>query len=69
MRAVVIAAVLGVFSVLTAVPVSADEISPGGGSTFGAHVASMTPTMPQSMGAGFGQCVSMMATTGTCPHC
>ena len=46
----------------------AEEVAPGGGNTFGAHVTVMAPEHPQDHGAMFGECVSAMATDATCPH-
>ncbi len=40
----------------------------GGGPEFGPHVAGMTPEHPVQHGALFGDCVSDMATTASCPH-
>ncbi len=48
--------------------VAAQTLSPGGGSAFGQHIATMAPEHPRTYGWMFGECVSTMATTGTCPH-
>ncbi|GBD20785.1 hypothetical protein HRbin28_01233 [bacterium HR28] len=42
--------------------------SPHAGTPFGQHIASMAPDHPRTHGRLFGECVSTMATTGTCPH-
>ena len=41
---------------------------PGGGNGFGQHVREMTPDHAIEHGAGFGDCVSMMASSGECGH-
>jgi hypothetical protein len=46
----------------------AEAISPGGGNAFGQHVAGMAPEHAVAHGAHFGECVSTMARTGSCPH-
>jgi hypothetical protein len=46
----------------------ADNPTPGGGDTFGQHIATMAPEHPQAHGPMFGECVSTMAQGGTCPH-
>jgi hypothetical protein len=47
---------------------AANAAVPGGGPAFGQHVAGMAPEHARTHGAMFGQCVSTMARTGTCPH-
>jgi hypothetical protein len=49
-------------------PAGAHEIAPGGGPAFGQHVAGMAPEHAVAHGAHFGDCVSAMAKTGSCPH-
>lgn len=56
---------------LGATPALADGMpmpTPGGGPAFGLHVSGMAPEHPIAHGAMFGECVSSMASTGTCPH-
>ena len=45
-----------------------EEVAPGGGNAFGKHVFSMAPEHPKLSGPEFGECVSTMARTGSCPH-
>jgi hypothetical protein len=49
-------------------PAGAQEVAPGGGNGFGQHVAGMAPEHATAHGALFGECVSSMATGGTCTH-
>lgn len=52
-----------------ATPALAAMPTPGGGSAFGEHVATMTPDCPSEHRAMFGECVSAMAQGSTeCPH-
>jgi hypothetical protein len=44
------------------------DTSAGAGPGFGRHVSDMAPEHPMEHGAEFGQCVSLMARTGLCPH-
>ena len=53
---------------LMVAPAFAETVAPGGGSAFGEHVSSMAPEHPRDHGREFGECVSTMARTGTCPH-
>ena len=55
-------------ALLGTVTASADTMpSPGGGPAFGQHVAAMSPGSGGMAGATFGECVSTMASQGTCP--
>ncbi len=38
------------------------------GRALGEHVSGHAPEHPREMGVLFGECVSELATTGTCPH-
>jgi len=42
--------------------------APMGGRAFGEHVSGMAPEHPIDHGRMFGECVSEMAITGSCPH-
>lgn len=53
---------------LGAPPPGAHAVAPGEGPAFGTHVAEMAPAHPKAHGAMFGECVSTMAQTGSCPH-
>ncbi len=46
----------------------AADVRPGGGPSFGQHVASMAPEHPRERGAEFGACVSAMVRGLECPH-
>ena len=46
----------------------AQQVEPGDGNALGEHVSGMTPEHPTDHGQHFGECVSTMARTGTCPH-
>lgn len=65
-RLVAIVAMVLLMTVLMVVPAFAQ--TPGGGDAFGEHVSSMAPERPRDHGREFGECVSSMARTGTCPH-
>jgi hypothetical protein len=67
-RSLVIAGILLLGLLASPVAARADMPAPGGGSDFGQHVASMTPDHPRDHGPMFGNCVSMLATTGSCQH-
>jgi hypothetical protein len=67
-RSLVIAVMVLAVAAFRPGAVAAEEPSPGGGDAFGQHVASMAPEHPRSHGPAFGECVSTLATTGTCPH-
>jgi hypothetical protein len=62
------AAICLLAAALLAAPATAQTVSPGDGNAFGQHVAEMAPEHPRDHGAEFGECVSSMARTGTCPH-
>lgn len=67
-RLVAIVAMVLLMTVLMVVPAFAQTVAPGGGDAFGEHVSSMAPEHPRDHGREFGECVSSMAQTGTCPH-
>ena len=69
-RLVAVLAVVLLMTILMVVPAFAqeEEVAPGGGNAFGAHVSGMAPEHPKELGGEFGKCVSTMARTGTCPH-
>jgi hypothetical protein len=67
-RGLAILALVVLINIIGVGAIAAEPITPGGGSAFGNHVASMAPGHPQSHGQMFGECVSTMATTGVCPH-
>lgn len=49
-------------------PLTSGSHSQTGGRQFGEHVSGMAPEHPLMHGALFGECMSQMAITGTCPH-
>ena len=49
-------------------PLTSGSQSQTGGRQFGEHVSGMAPEHPLMHGRLFGECVSEMAITGTCPH-
>ena len=63
-------AVAAAMSLFLGVATSAlgDSDNAAGAADFGQHVAAMAPDHPQDHGQMFGECVSMMAREGTCPH-
>ena len=66
--AVAAASCLLMVSAVIAAPAGAQTVTPGDGNAFGQHVASMAPEHPSDHGALFGECVSGLAVSGTCPH-
>ena len=67
-RLVGVAALTAALLVGTAAPGLAEDVTSGGGSAFGKHVAGMAPEHAIAHGADFGACVSAMARGLTCPH-
>jgi hypothetical protein len=67
-KGLIVATLVLAVAVFGAVTASAEEVAPGAGNAFGQHVAGMAPEHARMHGAMFGQCVSTMARTGTCPH-
>lgn len=65
-KVLVVCALAATLLGLGAAPAIADSVSPS--PAFGQHVSSMAPDHPLELGAIFGDCVSTMATTGSCSH-
>jgi|DewCreStandDraft_5_1066085.scaffolds.fasta_scaffold00228_39 hypothetical protein len=70
MRILVLPALVAALALAGASPLKAQPAmpAPGGGPTFGHHVAHMAPEHATEHGAMFGACVSAMARGGDCPH-
>jgi hypothetical protein len=70
MKMLVVFAIVAVLGLETVATVNAEETSTNGTTGLGQHVGTMAPEHAITMAPrAFGQCVSLMATTGVCPAC